>query len=138
LFLALLRYSPSIRCSAENRGTPSGLSQPASAEPGLCQARNLLAGVHFVVKPEIVTDEYLANHWWLKAAEAAAIASHLGDPSCQRVMYRIAAGYEEMARAADRHQQYEQVLPNVDLEGTRHAQGVPDDVLSRTPTTPDR
>jgi hypothetical protein len=61
-----------------------------------------------------VADEYTSVHWMLRAQEALAIARHLEDPDCKLVMFTIGAGYEQLAKIADRRQSYESAAPPVE------------------------
>jgi hypothetical protein len=41
-------------------------------------------------------------HWRQRAEEARAMAEVISDPGAKQTMLRVAAGYEEMARKAER------------------------------------
>ncbi|MGH8299333.1 MAG: hypothetical protein ACRET5_10340 [Steroidobacteraceae bacterium] len=57
-----------------------------------------------------MTNHYPPEYWLARSAEALAAAGQFEDPECKRVMLGIAAGYEQLAKAAERRQCYEGVM----------------------------
>jgi hypothetical protein len=41
-----------------------------------------------------------AEHWWSRAEETRTIAELLNDSEAQRIMFEIAAGYDQLAERA--------------------------------------
>lgn len=54
----------------------------------------------------VMTDPYPPEYWQARADDALAVASHLEDPECRRVLLRIAEAYGHLARDTARRQSF--------------------------------